>query len=85
MKIKIRIEFDYTPEAAKIKKHIADNIAMELLKNDVFKERIEKNPVNGMVSVQTSFFALSVGDMDRLSELIDKYPELDAIIRSIAK
>jgi hypothetical protein len=68
-----------------LRRKIASSVTEDLLKKDVFKERIEINPVNGIASMQTSFFALSEGDMNRLSELIDKYPELDAIIRSIAK
>jgi hypothetical protein len=85
MKISARAKIDkelYNTHQDLLKYELRKSISNELIKHKIFIEP-PMNEINGFVSMEIHFFALSYSDVDKLKELIEKYPEIKNIIENI--
>ena len=62
-----------------LKTELVRSLCSEIIKHDVFIER-EMHTREGNTVVEMHFFALSYGDIDRLKNLSQDYPEINKIL-----
>ena len=72
----------YSEHKDAIKSELRLNVCNELLKHDAFFDAPVKC-INGNTEVGVYFFAISPGDIHKLRELSDQYPEMKEILRNI--